>query len=123
MRMWIMMGFGALMLAAVVLPSAPWAAAMDMDDVKKEMAEKARPFWGERPVMYVPMVGSGNTLVAMTSLCVSGGRLRPIGEGATVTDLGPAPQDNQYSIHVLSRDGGGYDIYQYERKVTLPNCK
>jgi hypothetical protein len=119
--MWIMLGIGALMLGTAVLPSGAWGATMD--DVKKEMAETARPFWGERPVMYVPMVGSGNTLVAMTSLCVSGGRLRPIAGGATVTDLGPAPQDNQYSIQIFSRDGGGYDIYQYERKVTLPNCK
>ena len=121
MRVWIKISVGALMLTATVLPSGAWGATMD--DVRKEMAEKARPFWGERPVMYVPMVGPDNTLVAMTSLCVSGGRLRPIAEGATVTDLGPAPQDNQYSIQIFSRDGGGYDIYQYERKVTLPACK
>lgn len=123
MRVWIMISVGALMLATAVLSSAAWAAAMDMDDVKKEMAEKARPFWGERPVMYVPMVGPGNTLVAMTSLCVSGGRLRPIGEGATAADMGPAPQGNQYSVLIFSRDGGGYDTYPYERKVTLPDCK
>jgi hypothetical protein len=26
-------------------------------------------------------------------------------------------------LHIVMRDGGGYDIYQYERMVTLPNCK
>jgi hypothetical protein len=119
MRVWIMLGIGALMLATAVWPSGAWGATLD--DVRKEMAENPTPWHGTRLLMYVPMVGSGNTLVAMTNLCVSGGRLRPI-DGANV-DVGPAPKDNQYLVHIVMRDGGGYDIYQYERMVTLPNCK
>jgi len=119
MRVWIMLGIGALMLATAVWPSGAWGATLD--DVRKEMAENATPWHGTRLLLYVPMAGSGNTLVAMTNLCVSGGRLRPI-DGANV-DVGPAPKDNQYLVHIVMRDGGGYDIYQYERMVTLPNCK
>jgi hypothetical protein len=52
---------------------------------------------------------------------VSGGRLRPI-DGRNI-DVGPAPQGNQYLVHIVMRDGGGYDIYQYQRTVTLPDCK
>jgi hypothetical protein len=87
------------------------------------MAQNARPYWGERPVMYVPMANFGNMHMPMTNLCVSGGRLRPIGEGGTATDMGPAPQGNQYTVVIHSRDGGGYDIYQFNRQVTLPDCK
>ena len=120
MRVWMMLGIGALLLvSAVVSSSGAWGATIE--DVRKEMAENPTMWHGTRLLMYVPMVGSSNTLVAMTSLCVSGGRLRPI-DGANV-DVGPAPKDNQYMVHIVMRDGGGYDIYQYQRMVTLPNCK
>jgi hypothetical protein len=114
-----MLGVGALMLVSVVAPNGVWAATIE--DVRKEMAEHPTMWHGTRLLMYVPMAGSSNTLVAMTSLCVSGGRLRPI-DGRNI-DAGPAPQDNQYLVHIVMRDGGGYDIYQYQRKVTLPDCK
>jgi len=119
MRVWMMLGVGALLLATVVLPSGAWGATMD--DVRKEMAENPSPWHGTRLLMYVPMVGSDNTLVSMANLCVSGGRLRPI-DGRNI-DVGPAPQGNQYLVHIVMRDGGGYDIYQYQRTVTLPDCK
>jgi hypothetical protein len=120
MRVWIMLGVGALMLATAVVPSGAWGATMD--DVKKEMAQYPSPGWGARLVMYVPMAGSGNTLVAMTDVCLSGGRLRPIAGGGTTTDMGPW-QGDTYSVQIFRRDGGGYDFYQYERKVSLPDCK
>lgn len=119
MRAWFMLGASVLMLATVVLPTGVGGATID--DVRKEMADNPSPYWGTRLLTYVPMAGSGNTLVSMANLCVSGGRLRPI-DGANV-DLGPAPTNNQYSVQVVMRDGGGYDIYRYERKVTLPACK
>jgi hypothetical protein len=120
MRLWIMLGVGALMLATVVLPSGAWGATMN--DVKKEMAQNPTPWWGTRLVMYIPMVGSGNTLVAMPDLCLSGGTLRPIAGGATTADLGPW-KGNTYTVQIFMRDGGGYDIFQYSREVTLPDCK
>lgn len=119
MRLSVMFGVGALLLAAVVLPCGAWGATMD--DVKSEMAKNPSPWHGTRLLMYVPMAGSGNMLVAMSDLCVSGGRLRPT-DGRNI-DVGPAPQDNQYLVHIVMRDGGGYDVYQYQRKVTLPDCK
>jgi hypothetical protein len=115
--MWMVLGFGALMLATAVLPSGAWGATMD--DVKKEMAENPTPWWGTRLVMYVPMVGKDETLMSMADMCLSGGRLRAIAGGA---DEGPW-QGNTYTVQIFMRDGGGYDIYQYERKVTLPDCK
>jgi hypothetical protein len=120
-RVWTLLRVGALMLATVVLPSGVWGATMD--DVKREMAKSPSPWHGTRLLMYVPLAGSGNTLVSMSDLCVSGGRLRRIADGATGIDVGPAPQDNQYLVHIVMRDGGGYDIYQYEQMVTLPSCK
>ncbi len=123
MRVWMMLGVGALMLATVVLPSGAWGATIE--DVRSEMAKTPLPIWGwgTRLVLYVPMAGSGNTLVAMPDLCVSGGRLRPIAAGAAGMDVGPAPQDNQYVAQIVMRDSGGYDIHWYVRKVTLPDCK
>ncbi len=119
MRSWIMLGVAVLMLFTVASPSGAFGATMD--DVRKEMAENPSRGWGTRLLTYVPMAGSSNTLVPMANLCASGGRLRPL-DGANV-DVGPAPQDNQYLVHVVMRDGGGYDIYQYQRNVTLPDCK
>jgi hypothetical protein len=111
------------MFATAFLPSGVWGAGMTMDEMKKEMAQDPPPWWGTRLVMYVPMAGAGDTLVAMTDVCRSGGRLRRINGGATSTDLGPVPPGNEYSVLVFMRDGGGYDIYQYERKVLVPECR
>jgi len=121
MRAWIMLGVGALLLISAVVPSG--ASGATMDDVTKEIAQNARPLEGKRFVVYVPMVVFGNTHMPLTNLCVSGGRLRPIDGSATVTDMGPVSQGNQYSVQIFLRDGGGYDTYQYERKVSLPDCK
>lgn len=120
MRTWIMLGIGALMLAVAVLPSG--ASGATMDDVRKEMAENPTPFYMTRLVVSVPMLGSGNTLTTASELCISGGRLRPIAGGATATDMGPW-QGNEYSVQISMRDGGGYDLFRYERKVSLPDCK
>jgi hypothetical protein len=119
MRLSIMLGVAVLMLFTVASPSGAFGATMD--DVKSEMAKNPSPWWGTQHLMYVPMAGSSNTLVSMANLCVSGGRLRPL-DGANV-DVGSAPQDNQYLVNIVMRDGGGYDVYRYQRKVSLPDCK
>ena len=124
MRMWIMLGIGAVMLVSVVLPSGAWGATIE--DVRKEMAANPSPYWGTRLLMFVPMepVGeSGQMLMSMTELCASGGRLRPISEDAKGMDMGPVPAGNEYTVQIFMRDGGGYDTWQYSRKVTIPNCK
>jgi len=121
MRMWIMLGVGALMLVTVVFPSGAWGASLD--DVKTEMGQTAAPSWGSRISMRVPMVGSGVTLVSMPDACASGGRLRPISGGAAVSDFGPVPPGNQYSVLVCYRNAIGDETFLFERKVTLPDCK
>ena len=124
MRVWIMLGIGAVMLVSVVLPSGAWGATIE--DVRKEMAANPSPYWGTRLLMFVPMepVGeSGQMLMSMTELCASGGRLRPISEDAKGMDMGPVPAGNEYTVQIFMRDGGGYDTWQYSRKVTIPNCK
>ena len=52
-----------------------------------------------------------------------GGRLCQIGEGATTTDKGPIPRGYEYAVQIFMRDGGGYDIWKYLRKVTILDCK
>jgi len=124
MRVWMMLGVGALLLAAVTVPCGAWGATID--DVKKEMAQNPSPWWGTRLVMYVPMdpVGvSGQMHMSMTELCAAGGRLRPMSEGAAGTDWGPVPEGKEYTVQIFMRDGGGYDIWQYSRKVSVPDCK
>ena len=124
MRVWIMLGVGALLLATVVVPSGAWGATIE--DVRKEMAANPSPYWGTRLLMFVPMepMGeSGQMLISMTELCASGGRLRPISEDAKGMDMGPVPAGNEYTVQIFMRDGGGYDTWQYSRKVTIPNCK
>jgi hypothetical protein len=119
-----MMGVGALMLAIAVLPSG--ASGATIDDVRKEMADNPSPYWGTRLVMVVPMdpIGvSGNIHMPMTELCAGGGRLRPMSEGAAGTDWGPIPEGKEYTVQILMRDGGGYDIWKYSRKVSIPDCK
>ena len=120
MRSWIMLGVGLLLLFTVAVPSGTRGATMD--DLKDEMAKDPLVREGKRYVMYVPMMFFNGMHMSAANLCVSGGRLRPI-EGVTGTDMGPAPQGNQYSVLVFARDGGGYDTFQYERKVTWPDCK
>ena len=121
MRMWMMVCVGALMLVSVVLPSGAWGATMD--DVKNEMAQDPLPIGQMSRVMFVPMAVYGNTHMPYTNLCVSGGRLHPIAGGATDTDMGPVPPGNQYSVLFVLKDFGGYDIFEHERKVSLPDCK
>ena len=124
MRVWIMLGIGALMLFSVVLPSGVWGATIE--DVRKEMADNPSPYWGTRLLMFVPMEPSGvsgNMHMPMNDLCASSGRLRPISESAKDSDMGPVPPGNEYTVQIFMRDGGGYDIWQYSRKVTIPDCK
>jgi hypothetical protein len=124
MRVWMMLGVGALLLVAVIVPCGVWGATIE--DVRKEMADNPSPYWGTRLLMLVPMEPSGvsgHMLMPMNELCASGGTLRPISDGATGTDMGPVPPGNEYTVQILMRDGGGYDIWKYSRKVTVPGCK
>ena len=124
MRVWIMLGVGVLMLVAVILPGPVWGATMD--DVRKEMTANPTMYWGTRLVMYVPMDQSGASGIMhmpMNELCTSGGRLYPIGAGSAGTDMGPAPEGKEYTVQIFMRDGGGYDIWQYSRKMSIPDCK
>lgn len=124
MRVWMMLGIGALLLISAIVPSGVLGATIE--DVRKEMAANPTPFWGTRLVMYVPMDQSGmsgNMHMPMTELCASSGKLYPIAEGAKGTDMGPVPSGNEYTVQIFMRDGGGYDIWQYSRKVTIPDCK
>jgi hypothetical protein len=122
--MWIMLGVGALMLASVVLSGGALGATIE--DVRKEMADNPSPYWGTRLLIFIPLEPSGvsgSMQMPMTELCASGGRLRPISESAKDIDMGPVPPGNEYTVQIFMRDGGGYDIWQYSRKVTIPNCK
>jgi hypothetical protein len=121
MRLWIMLGVGALMFVFVVFPSGAWGATMD--DVKTEMGQMSTFSWGSRISMRVHMMGSGVTLVSMTDLCVSGGRLRPMGGSAAAIDMGPVPPGNQYPVQVYHRNAIGDETFLFERKVSLPDCK
>ncbi len=124
MRVWMMLGVGLLLLTAVAVPSGAWSATIE--EVRKEMADNPSPYWGTRLMMFVPMEPSGmsgNFHMSMSELCASGGTLRPISEGAKGMDMGPVPPGNEYTVQIFMRDGGGYDIWQYSRKVTLPDCK
>ncbi len=122
MRLWMMLGIGALMLVTAVSPSGAWGATMD--DVDKEMKENGAPSYGTKLVCYVPMVVYGNAHLPLTDVCVSGGRIRPLpGESTTVTDMGPVAAGNQYSVQIFLRDRVGNDIFQYERKISIPDCK
>ncbi len=102
MRVWMMLGIGALLLISAVVPSG--ASGATIDDVRKEMADNPSPYWGTRLLMFVPMEPSGvsgQMHMPMTELCASGGKLRPISEGATGTDMGPVPPGNEYTVHDL----------------------
>jgi hypothetical protein len=124
MRAWIMLGVGALLLTAVLVPSGAWGATIE--DVRKEMADNPSRYWGTRLLLFVPMEPagvSGNMQMPMSELCASGGTLRPISEGAKGMDMGPVPAGKEYTVQVFMRDGGGYDTWQYSRKVTVPDCK
>jgi hypothetical protein len=119
-----MSGIGALLLISAVVPSGVWGATIE--DVRKEMADNPTRYWGTRLVMYVPMdpMGvSGQMHMPMTELCAAGGRLRPMSEGVAGADFGPVPDGKEYTVQIFMRDGGGYDTWQYSRKVTVPDCK
>ena len=124
MRLWIMLGVAALMLVTVASPSGAWGATIE--DVRKEMADNPSRDWGTRLLMFVPMDQSGVSgimHIPMTELCAASGRLRPIGQGAAGMDMGPVPEGKEYTVQIFMRDGGGYDTWQYSRKVTVPDCK
>ena len=128
MRMWIMLGAGALMLAAVVLPSGVWGATID--DVKAEMAKMSSPP-GTRLDLRIPREIEENARMPIDQLCVSGGRLRPIGGGPAgavpgPTDLGPVRPGNQYSVAIVQKSTGsatGDEKMVAERIVSIPDCK
>lgn len=124
MRVWIMLGVGALMLASAVLPSGALGATIE--DVRNEMAQTPTPYAGTRLSMRVPMdpiAVAGNVHMPWTELCASGGRLRPIGEAAAGTDWGPVPEGKEYAVQVYLRNAVGDELFLYERKVSIPDCK
>jgi hypothetical protein len=116
-----MLGVVAFMLTALVVPGGAWGATLD--DVRAEMAKSPSPFWGTRLSLRVPMVGSGIPLVSLADVCVSGGRLRPTGGSAATIDVGPVSPGNQYGVQVFLRDAVANEMFLYERKVALPDCK
>jgi hypothetical protein len=124
MRFWMMLGVGALMLAAVAVPSGVWGGTIA--DVNKEMADNAPKSWGDRLVMFVPMDQSGvsgTMAMPFTDLCASGGRLRPINQSAAGIDMGPLPEGNEYTVMIFLRNAAGIDFFKYARKVSVPNCQ
>ena len=133
MRISIMLGVGALLLAAVVLPSGVWGATID--DVKAEMAKMSTPP-GTRLELRVPREDHENIRMPIDQLCVSGGRLRPIQSvpahpitslGSTpITDMGPVKPGNQYSVWIIARSiisATGDEKFLAERTVSIPDCK
>ena len=128
MRVWIMLGVGALMLADVVLPSGVWGATID--DVKAEMAKMSTPP-GTRLELRIPREIEENARMPIDQLCVSGGRLRPIGGGPAgplkaPADLGPVKPGNQYSVTIVEKSTGsatGDEKIVAERTVSIPDCK
>ena len=119
MRMWMMLGVGALMLVSVVLPSGAWGASLE--DVRKEMANSHMPFQ-MKPTVWVPLYGSGATAVSWADLCISGDRLRRQGVEGPSADVGKVPADKQYDVLVYATNYGD-TVIAYHRDVTLPDCK
>jgi hypothetical protein len=129
MRMWIMLGVGALMFTTVVLPSGAWGATIA--DVKAEMAKMPKPQEGKLELK-IPREAFGSKRMPIDQLCVSGGRLRPIkGSGSeAITDMGPVRPGNQYQVVIVntrpSISGAtfkGDSKILAERTVSIPDCK
>ena len=124
MQVRIMIGVGALMLAAVVLPSGVWGATVD--DVKAEMKEMPQPTGGKLELR-VPREIHGKTRMPIDKLCVSDGRLRPIkGSGSdAVKDMGPVKAGKTYQVTIVEKitSATGDEKIRATRKVSIPDCK
>ena len=122
MRVWIVLGVGALMVAAIVLPGGVWGATID--DVAAEVAKETRTLqYNGRLVMLVPMEDNGIVHMPITELCVAGGKLRPIRKDVAPIDMGPAAPGNQYTVRVMLRNAIGDEQFLYSRQVSIPDCK
>ncbi len=124
MRFWMMLGVGALMLAALVLPGGVWGATID--DVKAEM-KKMTPSPGGKLELRIPREDYGKRRMPIDQLCVSGGRLRPIkGSGSeAITDMGPVRSSNKYRVTIVEKfaSATGDEKIRATRTVSIPDCK
>ena len=121
MRMWMMLGVGALMLISVVLPGGAWGATIE--EVRAEMAQAQMPAaMAMKPTLWVPLYGMGQTAVSWTDLCVSGDKLRRQNVNGESGEVGNAPANKQYSVLVFGNSQGDTMIL-YQRQVSLPECK
>jgi hypothetical protein len=120
-----MIGVGALMLAAVVLPSGVWGATID--DVRAEMKGMSPSTPGGTLDLRIPREKFGKTRMNIDQLCVSGGRLRPIeGSGSdAVKDMGPAKAGKKYQVTIVEKikSATGDEKIRGSRMVTIPDCK
>ena len=125
MRVWIMLGIGALMLFAVVLPSGVWGATID--DVKAEMQKMPIPSGGGRLELRVPREDFGTIRMNIDQLCVSAGRLRPTSTSGSqqITDMGPVRPNNQYQVWIIQKfpSATGDEKTVADRLVSIPDCK
>ena len=124
MRLWMMLGIGALMLVTAVLPSGAWGATID--DVKAEMKKMPNPPGG-RLELRIPREDYGKKRMPIDQLCVSGGRLRPIkGSGSeAITDMGPVRSSNKYQVQIVEKfpSQTGDEKIRATRTVSIPDCK
>ncbi len=125
MRVWIMLGVGALMLVAVVLPSGVWGATVD--DVKAEMQKMTPTVPGGKLELRIPREIYGKNRMPIDQLCVSGGRLRPIStSGSTaITDMGPVRSSKKYRVSIVEKiaSATGDEKVRATRTVSIPDCK
>jgi hypothetical protein len=123
----IMIGAGALMLAAVVLPSGVWGATMTIDEVRAEVKEMSPSVPGGKLELRFPREIHGKTRMPINQLCVSGGRLRPIkGSGSdAVKDMGPVKAGKTYQVTIVEKisSATGDEKIRGSRLVTIPDCK
>jgi len=124
MRFWMMLGVGALMLTAVVLPGGVWGATID--DVKAEM-QKMTPASGGKLELRIPREDYAKNRMPIDQLCVSGGRLRPISTSGSekVTDMGPVRSGNKYRVTIVEKlpSATGDEKIRATRTVSIPDCK
>jgi hypothetical protein len=119
-----MLGVGALMLAAVVLPSGVWGATIE--DVKAEMQKMPSPKGG-RLELRIPRQAYGKMRMPIDQLCVADGRLRPIksSDSKAITDMGPVRPSNQYQVQIVEKfpSATGEEKIRATRVVSIPDCK
>ena len=124
MRLWIMLGVGVLMVAAVVLPSGVWGATIA--DVKAEMEKMPKPEEG-RYELRIPREDYEKNRMPIDQLCVSGGRLRPISRSGSekITDMGPVRSGNKYRVTIVEKlpSATGDEKIRATRTVSIPDCK